>query len=123
LRHCAAAGPGAPCAPSRYFRFVYRRHAASLFDTAPAFSALSVYLACDQWIGSGVVAHWNAASRSPHRRAADAHASRRCILLKYVVALGITLLGRLPFFILRPDFILASLSADRPVAVSVGVVH
>jgi hypothetical protein len=107
--------------------FIAAYAASSWFDTAPAFfMLLALYLALrDQWIGSGVAVGLGMMTKIIPLVIIPLTLRRITALrplLKYVIAVGATvLLVVLPFFIIRPDFILAFVRStfNRPTWLSV----
>ena len=107
--------------------FIVAYAASSWFDTAPAFfMLLAVYLALrDRWISSGVAVGIGIMTKIIPLVVVPLTLRRVTALrplLKYIVALGITVLVVvLPFFIVRSDFILAFLRStfNRPTWLSV----
>ena len=107
--------------------FIAAYAASSWFDSAPAFfMLLALYLALrDQWIGSGVVVGIGMLTKIIPLVVIPL--TLRSItawrpLIKYVIALGATvLIVVLPFFLIRSDFILAFLRStlNRPTWLSV----
>jgi hypothetical protein len=107
--------------------FIAAYAASSWFDTAPAFfMLLALYLAlCDHWIGSGVAAGIGIMTKIVPIVVVPLTLRRSTAprpLLKYVIALGATvLISVAPFFLVRSDLILAFLQStfNRPTWLSV----
>jgi len=107
--------------------FIAAYAASSWFDSAPAFfMLLALYLALrDQWIGSGVVVGIGMLTKIIPLVVIPLTLRRITAwrpLIKYVIALGATvLIVVLPFFLIRSDFILAFLRStlNRPTWLSV----